>query len=265
MKLGYYSHMTVSRYTAAPEEERIDAFSRLLEWIAGVIWKQVERPVAELAAIETAITICREAVYAYPWLKMWLSQTFANSLCEDIGTGEAMIVTVIESLREHLSIIGFLTMMALIAAELTCPAAVGGIREEYAVAKICTYLATLRPETRYIDTVFTCAADMIESKCRYAAEIYMARRPYLARLRTAVEEDCRRILNHVFTDPRALKDFVKRYIYGRSSFEVGDYYTDLSREIDIPRYRVVLAIRVLRDVGEVPYPWFIERVLRGLE
>jgi hypothetical protein len=155
-------------------------------------------------------------------------------------------------------------MMALIAAELTCPAAVGGIMAEYAVSKICTYLATLRPEARYMDTVFTCAADMIEGKCRYAAEIYIAERPYLARLRTAVEEDCRRILNHVFTDPRALKNFIKRYTYGRSSFEVGDYYTDLSLEIGIPRYRVVLAIRALRDAGEIPYPWFIERVLRGL-
>jgi hypothetical protein len=264
MKLGYYSHMVASRYAAAPEEERADAFSQLLEWVAGVIWKQVERPVAELAAVETAITICREAVYAYPWLKLWLSQTLANSLCEDIGTGEARIITVVEALGEHLSVVGFLTMMALVAAELTCPAAVGGIGAVHAVAKICAYLATLRPEARYMDTALTCAADMIESKCRYAAEAYTAGRPYLARLRAVLEEDCRRILSHVFADPRALKDFVKRYAYGRSGFEVGDYYTDLSRETGVPRYRVVLAIRALRGAGEVPYPWFIERVLRGL-
>jgi hypothetical protein len=64
MKLGYYSHKVVSGYVATPAEteERVDAFSKLLEWVAGVIWKQVEKPVAELAAIETAMIICREAV-----------------------------------------------------------------------------------------------------------------------------------------------------------------------------------------------------------
>jgi hypothetical protein len=264
MKLGYYAHNVISSYTAAPPEEGREAFAELLKWLAGVIWKDVRRPVAELTAVEVATIACREAVYAYPWLKLWLSQALANRWCDELSRGEATVGTMSTVVAEGIAAMGFLTVMALIAAEWSCPATVGGMSASEALAKICTYLGTLEPERRYMDIVSSCIASTIDRKCSYAASVFVAERPRLARLRGVIEEGCRAILGHIFSEPRALKDFVRRYIYGRSAVEVGDYYTALSAETGVPRYRVVLAVRALRRAEEIPYPWFIERALRGL-
>jgi len=234
-KLGFYSVRMLESWFSG--EIYTDY---LLSWLGGVLAKN------------SMWSVLREAIYVFPWIKRWLTESWLSYACEHYA--HSLNHFVAELARFAVDVLAFLDILALSAIASYAPllGIEGGPR---GASTFCSFLRVASALSRVVEAGYSCVEPAVEEVCSALRNYYASMgRP---RFGDTMYRYCRDTWSALFSSPSTLLEFTLAYYGATNPMALHRAYQMLSEVSGVPLYAIRRIFAAARALGQWGYPRYL--------